>query len=93
MEKLWASAEKVLGEGNVLEKVRSMGGEDFAFFSRVKPSSMFMLGSSGNSPESRISVHNVRMDIDEKCMPVAVNVFVQFVLDNMNGIELEEVKL
>ncbi len=45
------------------------------------------------NPETKISVHNVRMDIDETCMPVAVNVFVQFVLDHMNGIELEEVKL
>ena len=92
VEKLWASAEKVLGEGNVLEKVRTLGGEDFAFFSRVKPCAMFMLGS-GSSPETKIPVHNVRMDIDERCLQVGVDVFVQFVLDNMGGIELEEVKL
>ena len=91
-ERIRAAAGKVLGEENVLEKDRGLGGEDFAFFSRVKPCTMFSLGS-GSSPETKIPVHNVHMDIDERCMQVAVDVFVQFVMDNMNGIDLEEVKL
>lgn len=91
-DRVRASAAKVLGAENVLEKERGLGGEDFAFFSRVKPCTMFNLGS-GSSPETRIPVHNVRMDIDERCMQIGVDIFVQFVLDNMNGIELEEVKL
>ena len=92
VEKMRASAEKVLGKENVLDKERTLGGEDFAFFSRVKPSMMFRLGS-GSSPETKFPVHNVHMDIDERCMQIGVDIFVQFVLDNMNGIELEEVKL
>ena len=91
-ERVRATAEKVLGAENVLEKERGLGGEDFAFFSRVKPCTMFNLGS-GSSPETRVPVHNVHMDIDERCMEVGVNLFVQFVLDNMGGIELREVQL
>ena len=92
VQKMRESAEKVLGKENVLEKARTLGGEDFAFFSRVKPSMMFSLGSSGREGTA-YPVHNVKMDVDERCMQVAVDVFVQFVLDHMGGIELQEVTL
>ena len=91
-QKLLASAEKVVGAENVLPKVRSLGGEDFAFFSRVKPCVMFSLGTQGG-PETAYAVHNPHTDIDERALKVGVDIFVQFVLDNMNGIDLEEVKL
>lgn len=92
-EKLEQAAAKVVGAENISEHVRGMGGEDFAFLSRVKPSMQFMLGVKTPGAEKSFPVHNVRFNPDESSMAVGVEIFVQFVLDNMHGIDLKEIKL
>lgn len=92
-EKLEKAAAKVVGAENISEQVRGMGGEDFAFISRVKPSVQFMLGVKTPGTEKAYPVHNVRFNPDESGMAVGIEVFLQFVLDNQNGIDLKEVKL
>ena len=37
VDKLKQTAYKLLGEENVITPVRTLGGEDFAFMTRVKP--------------------------------------------------------
>lgn len=86
-KKLEEAAAKVVGQENVRPKIKGMGGEDFAFMSRKKPSVQFDLGSQVKDPQRRYPVHNSRFDIDEECLGVGVKVFLQFVLDNMNGID------
>ena len=83
------TATKVLGEENVHPIVRSMGGEDFAFFSRKKPCAMFRLGITNPDDPSDTSypVHNVHFDVDERCFGVGIPLFINFVLDNQDGIE------
>lgn len=81
------AAAKVLGAENVLPKIKGMGGEDFAFMSRVKPSVQFNLGSRMQEPDLRYPVHHPKLNIDEECLTVGVKVFLQFVLDNMHGID------
>ena len=89
VEKINASAAKVLGEENVREQtVRGLGGEDFGFLSRKKPCAMFNLGTVGEDPETKREVHDVKYRLDEKGMEVGVKVFLQFILDNQDGFEI-----
>ena len=85
-KQLWASAEKVVGEGNVFVPGRGLGGEDFGFLSRKKPCAFFRLGTRAGESTSYV-LHTVKFDLDEKAMEIGVTTFVQFVLDNQNGIE------
>lgn len=84
--RLWESAEKIVGEGNVFEPGRGLGGEDFGFLSRKKPCAFFRLGTSCGESTSHV-LHTVKFDLDENAMAVGVKTFVQFVLDNQNGID------
>ncbi len=85
VRKVEEAAAKIIGAENILPKLRGMGGEDFSFLSRKKPSMQFNLGSMIEG-RPYYPLHNVRFDMDERCMEVAVEIFLQFVLDNMDGI-------
>lgn len=86
-QKVDEAAAKVIGAENVLVKKQGMGGEDFSFMSRKKPSMQFNLGSMMQDPALRHTVHHPKFNIDEDCLAVGVKIFLQFVLDNMNGIQ------
>ncbi len=80
-------AEKVLGAEKVGTRKRTMGGEDFGFLCRKKPGVMFDLGTRNDDPATALPLHNAGVVFDEGCFETGINVFVQFVLDNMDGIE------
>ena len=82
---LWTAAAAALGEASIHEGVRSMGGEDFAFLSRVKPCAMFRLGVGDTTP-----LHSTTFCPNEGCFDAGLAVFTQFVLDNQDGIDFEE---
>ena len=80
-------AEKVVGTENIVNGVRSMGGEDFSFLTRQKPCVMFRLGVSNDfNPDTHAPVHNDHFDADERCFDTGIAMFVNFVLDNQDGI-------
>ena len=79
------AAAAVLGEDCVHTPERSMGGEDFAFLSRVKPCAMFGLGVGETAP-----LHSTTFCPDEGCFHTGLAVFTQFVLDNQDGICFEK---
>ena len=86
--KVRAEAEKLVGKENIVEGVRSMGGEDFAFLTRKKPCSMFRIGvSNDENPDTKAPLHNACFDADERCFDTAVPMFVNFVLSNQDGID------
>ena len=88
VDKLWASAQKTLGADHVHTIERTMGAEDFAFMSRQKPCVMFRFGVGSNDvPGSRNPLHNGKFDLDERCFDYGIDVFVNFILDNQDGIE------
>ena len=84
--RLRASVEKIVGEENVFVPVRGLGGEDFGFLSRKKPCAFFRLGTRKDEATSHV-LHTVKFDLDESAMAIGAKIFVQFVLDNQNGIE------
>ncbi len=87
-KKMWQTAVNLLGEENVGEAVRTMGGEDFSFLSRKKPGVMFRLGvANDHDPCSRTALHNDHFNPDERCFEVSIPMFVNFVLENQDGIE------
>lgn len=87
-KKMWETAEKLLGKDRVGWAPRTMGGEDFAFLSRKKPGVMFRLGVANDTdPCSRTALHNDHFNPDERCFEVSVPMFVNFVLENQDGID------
>lgn len=88
VKKLRESAEKTLGKDHVHSISRSLGAEDFSFMTRQKPSIMFRFGTGNDAlPESRCTVHNDHFDLDESAFDYGIQVFVNFILDNQDGIE------
>lgn len=87
-QRLQAAAAKVAGEDHIGIHPRSLGAEDFGFLSRKKPCAMFQLGTRSDLPGSEKALHCADIDFDENCMKVGVDTFVQFVLDNQDGISL-----
>ena len=83
-DKMRAAAAKVVGEKNVLPKMRTMGGEDFSYFAMRKPGCMMRLGVT--TPGKPVTgLHQTTFDIDESALDIGVEVFKTFILDNMNG--------
>jgi len=83
-DKIVAAAQKYLPEGSILERDKSMGAEDFAYYSLYKPAAMFTLGCNPNADNSPAApLHNGKMMVDENSLDIAPAIFVQFVLDNM----------
>ena len=77
------AAEKIIGREMVQEMPLTMTAEDFSFYTLHKPSAMFWIGAmpvDGNCAP----LHNGKMTVNEDMLDVAPNIFIQFVLDNMN---------
>ncbi len=77
---------KVIGEKNIGLHGRGLGGEDFAYFARLKPSCMFRLGVRNAEKGCTYLLHQDKFDLDEDALEIGSDIFVQFVKDNMNGI-------
>ena len=80
------SARKVVGEERVIILPPSPGAEDFAYYEKEKPGLLFGLGLRNEAKRACYPAHNKDWDIDEDGLETGVRTFVQFVLDNMNGI-------
>ncbi len=83
-ERLKQSAQKVVGKDNICE-LNTMIGEDFAFYSQKKPSCMFFLGVRNEEKKCTYALHQDKFNVDEDALAIGSDVFVQFVLDNMNN--------
>ena len=86
-EAFTASARKVVGRERVILLPTSPGAEDFAYYEKEKPGLLFGLGMRNESKNTIYPAHTKDWDIDEDALQTGVAVFVQFVLDNMGGIE------
>ena len=86
-----ASAKKVIGEENITEMPIKMSSEDFANYLLKKPGVFIRLGTRNEEKGCTTLPHNNDFMMDEDALPVGTDVSVQFVLDNMNGIDMEKV--
>lgn len=84
-KKLRETAEKLVDREHVIRKPRTMGGEDFAFLSRKKPCGHFKVGVKPAHKKLNKG-HTVDFEVDNRVFGPAVDMFVNFVLENQNGI-------
>lgn len=82
-----AAACKVVGEGKTVEAEMRLGAEDFAFYGEKAPAVFFRLGNYNEERGCVAAAHNSNFKVDDDVLHIGAETFVQFVLDNMNGIE------
>ncbi|UJF15576.1 amidohydrolase [Jeotgalibaca sp. MA1X17-3] len=69
------------GEDNIVERDPTMGGEDFGYFSKVKPGVFFNVGGFNPDLEATFPHHHPRFNVDEKAMLVAGQTFLAIAED------------
>jgi amidohydrolase len=75
------SCVSLLGPDNVQDIQRpSMGGEDFAFYSRSVPAAFIRLGCAG-AATGNLPLHNSGFDIDENVLTLGAKVMAKMALD------------
>jgi amidohydrolase len=76
---------RLFGEEALFHTPRpSMGGEDFAHYLSVCDGYFVRLGTC-SSPETAYPVHDARFDIDERAMPLAVQLMSEVLLGSLRG--------
>ena len=80
-EAFFASAARVVGEGNLRWLEPKCGGEDFAFMARQAPGAIIRLGCRGASQSFIHPLHSPLFDMDEAVLPLGVEVFCRAVED------------
>lgn len=83
---LIAAAKKVVGGENVVSITPKLSSEDFSQYLTKKPGLLFRLGTRNEKKGITSLPHNNDFQIDEDALPLGCRVFVQFVLDNMSGV-------
>lgn len=72
-----AAAIEVVGEANVRDDVRTMGGEDFAAFLARVPGCFIAIGSRNESRGLTWDHHHPRFDVDEACLAIGAEVLLR----------------
>ena len=74
---LGATAASALGRGAVVPTEQSAGGDDFAWYAELVPSTYARLGvHDPSSTEPRLDLHASTFDVDERAIAVGVRVLV-----------------
>jgi amidohydrolase len=71
------------GEDSVQPIAPVMGGEDFAYYLQKVPGAFVMLGIAGDRPFPH---HNARFDIDERVLPIGVQLMTAVALEVTGGL-------
>ena len=88
-----SSAEKVIGEGNTVHMPEKLSSEDFSQYLTKKPGVFIRLGTKNEEKGCTTLPHNNDFMIDEDAFASGSDTCVQFVLDNMHGIDAEKIFL
>lgn len=86
------SAAKVVGDENIVKMPKKLSSEDFSQYLTKKPGVFIRLGTRNEEKGYTTLPHNNDFMIDEDALPLGSDACVQFVLDNMNGIDMEKVE-
>ena len=71
------AAIEVVGEKNVRDDVRTMGGEDFSAFLRKVPGCFIAIGSRNGARGLTYGHHHPRFDVDEGCLAIGAEVLLR----------------
>ena len=86
-EAVLRSAEKVVGTDMLRDMPIKMSSEDFSFYVDKKPGAFIRLGTRNPEKGCVTLPHNNDFMLDEDALDVGSKVCVQFVLDNMEGLQ------
>lgn len=78
--------EKAVGRENVFEMPIKLGAEDFSCYQLKKTGVLFRLGVRNKEKGFVHDTHSAYFQLDEDVLHLGSRAFVQFVLDNMDGI-------
>lgn len=79
-------ATRVLGAGGVREGVRTMGGEDMAFFLERVPGCFAFVGSAPTTPRRQASPHHSpTFDIDEESLVIGTELLTETAIAYLNA--------
>ncbi|NLZ66526.1 MAG: amidohydrolase [Clostridiaceae bacterium] len=81
------AAEKIIGKDHVVEVPVKLGSEDFSCYIHEKPGAFVRLGTRNKDKGCVTLPHNNDFLIDEDALSIGSKVCVQFVLDNMHGLD------
>lgn len=85
------SAKKAVGDANISKMPIKMSSEDFSQYLTKKPGVFVRLGTRNEAKGINTLPHNNDFMLDEDALKNGSATCVQFVLDNMNGIDMEKV--
>ncbi len=71
------AAIELVGEKNVRDDVRTMGGEDFSSFLAQVPGAFIAVGSRNESRGLHYAHHHPRFDVDEGCLELGAEVLLR----------------
>ncbi|MBE6630876.1 MAG: amidohydrolase [Ruminococcaceae bacterium] len=91
-ELVLASAEKVVGKEHIVKMPEKLSSEDFSQYLTKKPGVFIRLGTKNAKKGCTTLPHNNDFMIDEDAFVTGSDTCVQFVLDHMNGIDMEKAK-
>jgi len=86
------SAAKVVGNENIVNMPEKLSSEDFSQYLTKKPGVFIRLGTRNEEKRCVTLPHNNDFLIDEDAFIKGSDTCVQFVLDNMSGIDMGEVE-
>jgi amidohydrolase len=89
-ELVLASAEKVIGKDKIARMPEKLSSEDFSQYLTKKPGVFIRLGTRNAAKGCTTLPHNNDFMIDEDAFVSGSDTCVQFVLDHMNGIDMEK---
>ena len=89
-ELLLSSAGKIVGADNIAEMPIKMSSEDFSQYLTKKPGVFMRLGTRNEKKGCTTLPHNNDFLIDEDAFVYGSDTCVQFVLDNMNGLDMKK---
>ncbi len=89
-ELLVSSAGKIVGADKIVEMPIKMSSEDFSQYLTKKPGVLMRLGTRNEKKGCTTLPHNNDFLIDEDAFVYGSDTCVQFVLDNMNGLDMKK---
>jgi amidohydrolase len=72
-----SAAIEVVGEKNVRDDVRTMGGEDFSAFLHEVPGCFIAIGSRNEARGLTHEHHHPRFDVDEACLEIGAEILLR----------------
>jgi len=76
---------KNFGEESVVKLEKTMGGEDFAFYTQKIPSIFALVGARNEDKGAKYPHHHKNFNIDEDALVIGTSLYSQFALDFLNN--------